>query len=128
MGSFTQLLTEAAARPDPRLLNQWIGKVHEQDAVEAMNAMPVESVDAIVTSPPCNIKNSTGNGLKCGKGGGLCHVQDKNGAARGSPLTNRDRAVPSGRGCWTGSRPADGAEGQGPDGHGTVTVNSHHRA
>ncbi len=70
MDTFTQLLTEAAGRPDPRLLKQWLGKVHEQDAVEAMNAMPVESVDMVVTSPPYNIKNSTGNGLKCGRGGG----------------------------------------------------------
>jgi len=31
--------------------------------------MPAESIDLIVTSPPYNIKNSTGNGLKCGRGG-----------------------------------------------------------
>ncbi|MDE2635587.1 MAG: site-specific DNA-methyltransferase [Chloroflexota bacterium] len=34
-----------------------------------MNRMPVGSVDVIVTSPPYNIKNSTGNGLKNGSGG-----------------------------------------------------------
>ena len=31
--------------------------------------MPVGSIDVIVTSPPYNIKNSTGNGLKNGSGG-----------------------------------------------------------
>ena len=31
--------------------------------------MPPAAVDLIVTSPPYNIKNSTGNGLKCGRGG-----------------------------------------------------------
>ena len=31
--------------------------------------MPVSSVDLIVTSPPYNIKNSTGNGLRNGSGG-----------------------------------------------------------
>ena len=34
-----------------------------------MAQMPAESVDVIVTSPPYNIKNSTGNGLKNGSGG-----------------------------------------------------------
>ena len=31
--------------------------------------MPSESVDLIVTSPPYNLKNSTGNGMKDGRGG-----------------------------------------------------------
>ena len=34
-----------------------------------MAKMPAESVDLVVTSPPYNIKNSTGNGLKDGRGG-----------------------------------------------------------
>ena len=34
-----------------------------------MSKMPMGSVDVIVTSPPYNIKNSTGNGLKNGAGG-----------------------------------------------------------
>ena len=34
-----------------------------------MGRMPVGSVDLIVTSPPYNIKNSTGNGLRNGSGG-----------------------------------------------------------
>ncbi len=34
-----------------------------------MRSMPAESVRLVVTSPPYNIKNSTGNGLKNGRGG-----------------------------------------------------------
>ena len=34
-----------------------------------MKGMPAESVRLVVTSPPYNIKNSTGNGLKNGSGG-----------------------------------------------------------
>jgi len=34
-----------------------------------MNRMPVGSVDLIVTSPPYNLRNSTGNGMKDGRGG-----------------------------------------------------------
>ena len=31
--------------------------------------MPAGSVDLVITSPPYNIRNSTGNGLKDGRGG-----------------------------------------------------------
>jgi len=47
----------------------WINKIHHGDCLEIMHAMPNNSVDLIVTSPPYNLKNSTGNGMKCGKGG-----------------------------------------------------------
>jgi site-specific DNA-methyltransferase (adenine-specific) len=39
------------------------------DCLEIMRNLPNECVDLIVTSPPYNIKNSTGNGLKDGRGG-----------------------------------------------------------
>jgi modification methylase len=40
------------------------------DCIEVMKKFPNESVDLIITSPPYNLKNSTGNGMKngnCGK-------------------------------------------------------------
>ncbi|MFN8420455.1 MAG: site-specific DNA-methyltransferase [Anaerolineae bacterium] len=39
------------------------------DAVKIMSRIPDESVDLVVTSPPYNLKNSTGNGMKNGRGG-----------------------------------------------------------
>ncbi|MBQ2879242.1 MAG: hypothetical protein IJE27_00950 [Anaerotignum sp.] len=39
------------------------------DCLEAMKRMPTESIDLIITSPPYNLKNSTGNGMKDGRGG-----------------------------------------------------------
>ena len=45
------------------------GVIHCGDAVDVMSKMQASSVKAIVTSPPYNIKNSTGNGLKDGRGG-----------------------------------------------------------
>ncbi len=39
------------------------------DAVEVMKKMPDNSIDLVVTSPPYNLKNSTGNGMKDGRGG-----------------------------------------------------------
>jgi modification methylase len=39
------------------------------DCLEVMRGFPNDSVDLFVTSPPYNLKNSTGNGLKDGRGG-----------------------------------------------------------
>jgi site-specific DNA-methyltransferase (adenine-specific) len=38
------------------------------DSIEVMKQIPDNSIDLIVTSPPYNIKNSTGNGLKDTRG------------------------------------------------------------
>ncbi|MBQ3654934.1 MAG: site-specific DNA-methyltransferase [Synergistaceae bacterium] len=39
------------------------------DAVNEMKNFPSESIDLVITSPPYNLKNSTGNGMKNGSGG-----------------------------------------------------------
>ncbi len=52
-----------------RRLSRWVNKVHKGDCVKVMDTMPKESIKLIVTSPPYNIKNSSGNGLKDGRGG-----------------------------------------------------------
>ena len=39
------------------------------DSLEIMRELKAQSVKIIVTSPPYNLKNSTGNGMKCGRGG-----------------------------------------------------------
>jgi site-specific DNA-methyltransferase (adenine-specific) len=39
------------------------------DTIETMKTIPDGSIDLIVTSPPYNLKNSTGNGMKDGRGG-----------------------------------------------------------
>jgi len=53
---------------DPAL-SQWLNKIHCGNCVELMDKMPADSVDLIVTSPPYNLRNSTGNGMKNGSGG-----------------------------------------------------------
>jgi len=45
-------------------MEKLLNKIHCGDCIKLMNEMPEESVDLIVTSPPYNIRNSTGNGLK----------------------------------------------------------------
>ena len=66
--------SEAVTAADPPFntpagMEPWLGKVHTGDCVRLMERMPAGSIGLIVTSPPYNIKNSTGNGLKNGRGG-----------------------------------------------------------
>lgn len=39
------------------------------DAASIMQQMPDKCIDLVITSPPYNLKNSTGNGMKDGRGG-----------------------------------------------------------
>jgi site-specific DNA-methyltransferase (adenine-specific) len=39
------------------------------NSVEVMQTLPSESLDLVITSPPYNLRNSTGNGMKDGRGG-----------------------------------------------------------
>lgn len=47
----------------------FMNKIICGDALEVMKQIPDGAVDLIVTSPPYNLKNSTGNGMKDGRGG-----------------------------------------------------------
>ena len=67
--TFDAVLTESVTRVAPDLMAPWVGQVHQGDCLALMDRMPAESVGLIVTSPPYNLKNSTGNGLKNGSGG-----------------------------------------------------------
>lgn len=49
------------------------------DAVEVMRCIPDKSVGLVVTSPPYNLKNSTGNGMKNGRGGKWANAALQNG-------------------------------------------------
>lgn len=50
-------------------LGDYLNKIICGDAVEIMKNIPSNSVNIVVTSPPYNLKNSTGNGMKDGRGG-----------------------------------------------------------
>lgn len=47
----------------------FVNKIIIGDAIEVMKKIPDGKVNLVITSPPYNIKNSTGNGLKDGRGG-----------------------------------------------------------
>ena len=42
---------------------QWLNTVQEGDCLQMMRYMPDESVDLVVTSPPYNLRNTTGGGI-----------------------------------------------------------------
>ena len=44
-------------------LPHWFGKIHCGDCLEIMRQIPGESMDLVLTSPPYNLRNTTGGGL-----------------------------------------------------------------
>jgi len=59
----------------PQLRNQLICG----DSLEVMKQIPDGTIDLIVTSPPYNLKNSTGNGMRDGRGGKWANASLVNG-------------------------------------------------
>jgi modification methylase len=72
-------LTIAISQTKEGSIKNWLNKIHCGDCIELMNKMPAESIDLVVTSPPYNLRNSTGNGLKDGRGGKWKNAQLING-------------------------------------------------
>lgn len=66
-----------------------------------MRTMPDESVDLIVTSPPYNLKNSTGNGMKDGRGGKWANAALINGYANYDDCMPADEYAKWQRDCLT---------------------------
>ena len=48
---------------------KYLDKIIQGDSLTVMQEMPDKCLDLVVTSPPYNLKNSTGNGMKDGRGG-----------------------------------------------------------
>lgn len=67
--SMDAFLTRAVNRVPSVSMKLWLNRIHCGDCIEIMNRIPAGSVDVIVTSPPYNLRNSTGNGMKNGNGG-----------------------------------------------------------
>jgi site-specific DNA-methyltransferase (adenine-specific) len=61
--------TMASKRKNSADGNLPLNKIVCGDALKVMKTLPDKSINLIVTSPPYNLKNSTGNGMKDGRGG-----------------------------------------------------------
>lgn len=49
--------------------SSFLNKIICGDILEVMKKIPDESIDLVITSPPYNLKNSSGNGMKDSRGG-----------------------------------------------------------
>ncbi len=58
---------------------EYLNQIVHGDALEIMQRIPSESIDLVITSPPYNLKNSTGNGMKDGRGGKWANAALQNG-------------------------------------------------
>jgi len=74
-----ELQNKTSQRETDNAIGQWVNKVHFGDCLALMGKMPADSVGLIVTSPPYNLRNSTGNGMKDGRGGKWANAQLING-------------------------------------------------
>ncbi len=82
------------------------------DVIEIMKKIPDGSVDLVVTSPPYNLKNSTGNGMKDGRGGKWANAALQNGYSHHEDSMPHDEYVKWQRDCLTEMMrviPEDGA-------------------
>lgn len=82
------------------------------DVIEVMKKIPDGSVDLVVTSPPYNLKNSTGNGMKDGRGGKWANAALQNGYSHHDDSMPHDEYVKWQRDCLTEMMrviPEDGA-------------------
>ena len=81
--------------------SDFLNTVHCGDVLKIMKKLPDESVDLVVTSPPYNIKNSTGNGLKNGNGGKWANADLQNGYSHHDDCMPHNEYVQWQRKCLT---------------------------
>jgi modification methylase len=75
MPSETQSKTKSLlGKPEAPKQFNFRNKIICGDVVEVMKKIPDGSIDLVITSPPYNLKNSTGNGMKDGRGGKWAHA------------------------------------------------------
>ncbi|MEI8230475.1 MAG: site-specific DNA-methyltransferase [Candidatus Peregrinibacteria bacterium] len=78
-----------------------INKIICGDCLDVMRTMPDACVDLAVTSPPYNLKNSTGNGMKDGRGGKWAGAALMNGYSHHDDCMPHDKYVTWQRDCLT---------------------------
>ena len=91
---------------------KFLNKIICGNAVDVMKDVPDGSVHLIITSPPYNLKNSTGNGMKNGNGGKWANAALQNGYSHHNDCMPHDAYVKWQRDCLTEMMriiPEDGA-------------------
>lgn len=78
-----------------------LNKIIQGDCLEVMKTLPDETFDLIVTSPPYNLKNSTGNGMKDGRGGKWKNAELVNGYSHHDDCMPHEEYTEWQRSCLT---------------------------
>ena len=79
--------------------NDYLNKIICGDSLTVMKQMPDNCLDLVVTSPPYNLKNSTGNGMKDGRGGKWAKAALQNGYINYDDNMPHDKYVKWQRNC-----------------------------
>lgn len=79
----------------------FLNKIICGDAIEVMRKIPDGTVDLVITSPPYNLKNSTGNGMKDGRGGKWANAALQHGYTHHNDCMPHDEYVKWQRACLT---------------------------
>src|SRR6202521_4757747 len=69
------------------------------DAISVMQQIPDGAVDLVITSPPYNLKNSSGNGMKNGRGGKWANAALQHGYTHHNDCMPHDEYVKWQRNC-----------------------------
>jgi site-specific DNA-methyltransferase (adenine-specific) len=77
----------------------FINKLICGDILKVIKQIPDETVDLVVTSPPYNLKNSTGNGMKDGRGGKWANAALQKGYSHHNDCMPHDEYVKWQRKC-----------------------------
>lgn len=94
-----RIAAQCVEPPSETGIHDFLNKFICGDALDVMRKIPDESVDLVVTSPPYNLKNSTGNGMKDGRGGKWKNAQLLNGYADSGDDMPHDKYVDWQRAC-----------------------------
>ncbi len=106
----TLISTKTASRTEGREITEkthskfpkdFINKIICGDVVEVMKKIPNGSIDLVITSPPYNLKNSTGNGMKDGRGGKWANAALQKGYSHHHDCMPHDEYVKWQRDCLT---------------------------
>lgn len=81
------------------ILQTWLNTIQCIDCVEGLKQLPNNSIDLVVTSPPYNLRNSTGNGMKDGRGGKWANAALQNGYSHHDDCMPHDKYVKWQREC-----------------------------
>src|SRR6185437_1071533 len=88
-----------ATSTDQNFSRGFVNRIICGDAISIMGKIPDGAVDLVITSPPYNLRNSTGNGMKDGRGGKWANAALQKGYSHHHDCMPHDEYVAWQRAC-----------------------------